>query len=175
MQKLYCYVDETGQDTGGALFSVCSTLLAIERESRKRNKWQKTDDTVKLAFLNALLSRKSLLYHRIFIQHFFDTKNYVASTAEAIERSIRAAGRIDCPALIYIDGLRKHEVGDAAVRLRARGVRTEKVKGVRKDENNAFIRLSDAVAGFVRDYLEGQDYARKYFRELIASNVITET
>lgn len=26
MQKLYCYVDETGQDTKGVLFSVCCTI-----------------------------------------------------------------------------------------------------------------------------------------------------
>jgi hypothetical protein len=33
MQKLYCYVDETGQDTQGALFLVALVLINLEGES----------------------------------------------------------------------------------------------------------------------------------------------
>lgn len=35
------------------------------------------------------------------------------------------------------------------------GVPTRKVQGVNKDENNALIRLADAIAGFIRDVMEG--------------------
>ena len=33
MQKLYCYVDETGQDTKGALFIVSVVIAENERDS----------------------------------------------------------------------------------------------------------------------------------------------
>ncbi len=39
-------------------------------------------------------------------------------------------------------------------------VAVEKVHGM-KDESNSLIRLADAVAGFVRDYFEGQPYAEE--------------
>ena len=59
------------------------------------------------------------------------------------------------------------------MRIRRYGIITEKVKGL-GDEQSALIRLSDAIAGFVRDYLEGQDYAKPFFKELLTREVITE-
>ena len=38
--------------------------------------------------------------------------------------------------------------------MRKKGIRTEKVRGL-KDERDEFIRLADAIAGFVRDAQEG--------------------
>lgn len=54
MQKLYCYVDESGQDTRGALFVVAlvitgeareqvrTALQQIEERTGKHKKWKKT-------------------------------------------------------------------------------------------------------------------------------------
>ena len=42
-----------------------------------------------------------------------------------------------------------------AVSLWRFGVPNDNVQGVVKDENNALIRLADAVAGFICDVLEG--------------------
>ncbi len=36
MQKLYCYVDETGQDTQGALFLVALVIVGQEREKLRK-------------------------------------------------------------------------------------------------------------------------------------------
>lgn len=33
MKKIYCYVDETGQDTGGKIFVVSIILTMTERDS----------------------------------------------------------------------------------------------------------------------------------------------
>jgi uncharacterized protein YgfB (UPF0149 family) len=38
-----------------------------------------------------------------------------------------------------------------------------KVRGV-KDESNSLIRLADALAGFVRDFIEGQSYTKELDR-----------
>ncbi len=187
MERVYCYVDETGQDTKGVLFSVCCTVVvsydaketleqlmrAIEEESKKKSKWQKTDYQVKLHFLDALLSHKTQLKGHIFIEHFFRIDDYSQATVGAISKSIKTSGNCEKPAIIYIDGLSKYTVKTIAVELRRHGVLTEKVKGL-KDEQDALIRLSDAVAGFVRDYMEAQEYAKKYFHRLVEAGVINE-
>ena len=65
--KLYCYVDETGQDTTGKFFIVAIVvadkrrddlqqwLEAIERDSGKRTKWMKTSDKSRCAYIEALI------------------------------------------------------------------------------------------------------------------------
>ena len=75
--------------------------------------------------------------------------------------------------VVYIDGLSKHMVNVVGVGLRRYGLMVGKVKGL-KDEQSALIRLSDAVAGFVRDYLEGQDYTKKYYAELLKVGAVIE-
>ncbi len=52
------------------------------------------------------------------------------------------------------------EVPRFARGLRARGVKLAKMRGS-KDQSSAFIRLADAIAGFMRDYIEGQPYTGK--------------
>ena len=67
-QKLYCYVDESGQDTHGELFIVAvvitddqreallSALEQIERDSGKgANKWHKTMPQRRLDYIAAVL------------------------------------------------------------------------------------------------------------------------
>ncbi|OJI06788.1 hypothetical protein BK004_02350 [bacterium CG10_46_32] len=187
MERVYCYVDETGQDTKGVLFSVCCTVVvsynakekleqlmyAIERVTKKKSKWQKTDHQVKLRFLDALLAHRTQLKDHIFIEHFFNIDDYSQATVEAVSASIKTAHHQTKQAIVYIDGLSKHTIKTVAVALRHRGITTEKVKGL-KDEQNALIRLSDAIAGFVRDYLEAQVYAKRYFHRLVGARIITE-
>jgi len=187
MEKVYCYVDETGQDTKGVLFSVCCTVVVsynakekleklmhqIERESKKKSKWQKTDNKIKLNFLDSLIAHKEQLKGYIFIEHFFKIDDYSGATVEAIAKSIEVSNNQEKSAIIYIDGLNKHIIKTVAVELRHLGTKTEKIKGL-KDEQSALIRLSDAIAGFVRDYLEAQEYTKKYFHRLVKAGVIRE-
>lgn len=56
-------------------------------------------------------------------------------------------------ATIYIDGLPKNRRRLHSTELRKLWIRTRKIMGVRKDENNALTRLADALAGFLRDAL----------------------
>lgn len=73
-QKLYCYVDETGQDTEGKLFLVAVVLKKIEdleilekklekiEEStgKKQAKWKKISWKLKSKYLEELLKIKEL-------------------------------------------------------------------------------------------------------------------
>ena len=74
MQHLYCYVDETGQDTKGRIFLVAvviaeggaraeleGQLLAIEEESvKRRTKWQRATFERRLAYLQSILRLEGL-------------------------------------------------------------------------------------------------------------------
>src|SRR5205814_353669 len=56
---------------------------------------------------------------------------------------------------VLVDGLRNTERNGYAAGLRNLGVRTHRVKGL-DDEQDVFIRLADAVCGFLRDAFDDQ-------------------
>ena len=49
----------------------------------------------------------------------------------------------------------------------------KKIRGL-WDDSDEFIRLADAPAGFVRDYLEGQTYAGPLYLDGVSTGVIQE-
>ncbi|MBI4040034.1 hypothetical protein HY389_01625, partial [Candidatus Daviesbacteria bacterium] len=70
-QKLYCYVDETGQDTQGRVFivsviitkedreEITKILEKIEKDSGKgKTKWYKTKAEFKITYLERMLATK---------------------------------------------------------------------------------------------------------------------
>ncbi len=63
---------------------------------------------------------------------------------------------------VVIDGLNKREADLMRINLRGLGVKYKTIRGM-KDEQSVFLRLADALAGFMRDYLEGESYAKKLF------------
>jgi hypothetical protein len=66
---------------------------------------------------------------------------------------------------VLIDGLPKSLIPEAGAALRRLRVKTFKVRGVRKEETDALMRLADAVCGFVRAALEGKpDFVRLFER-----------
>ncbi|OGL90103.1 hypothetical protein A3J36_01490 [Candidatus Uhrbacteria bacterium RIFCSPLOWO2_02_FULL_54_37] len=109
----------------------------------------------------------------MYVEHFYRIVDYTEATIEAIARSVGRSPHPGVPVVVYIDGLSKHMVNVVGVGLRRYGLMVGKVKGL-KDEQSALIRLSDAVAGFVRDYLEGQDYTKKYYAELLKVGAVIE-
>ncbi len=74
-QKLYCYVDETGQDTKGALFIV--VVLVTDDEK----------DKLELFLEKALAPTK--LKGKVFYRIEKNTKAYEAQTIIATEQAIR--------------------------------------------------------------------------------------
>ena len=86
-QKLYCYVDETGQDTEGRLFLVsvvvteqeqeafARELERIEAESGKRHiKWHKSSVARKIAYIKAVLACP-IFQRTIFFSHYTNSKS----------------------------------------------------------------------------------------------------
>jgi len=185
MQKLYCYVDESGQDTEGALFlaalvitgkereNLRQLLVGIEKRSGKiKRKWKHTSVKQRQAYLQQILNEK-YFQGKLYYQEFSQTTDYLTCIIAAIANGITHYAKQEYKAVILIDGLGREERKIVGKRLRMRQIRTEKVRGVR-DESDEFIRLTDALAGFVRDAGEGEQYAQALYQKALINGIITK-
>lgn len=176
MQKLYCYVDESGQDTFAqarrkqifvvavAVLEKDKDLLAklceqYERASGKgKFKWGKAGHTERLRYLKLIFSDDrfiSSLRYSIFLKI---DKKFDQATIQTIARAILwKIPTAPYDANIFIDGLAKSRREYYRVGLRQLGISVGKIRGVAKDENNSLVRLADALAGFIRDANDGED------------------
>ena len=164
MQKLYCYVDETGQETVGAIFIVSIVVIDKEKDQllklceqletlsgKHKDKWGATKHDRRMRYLRHIFADdrfKGKLRYSLF-RH---TREYDASSVEAIAKAVLWDKPVKSyTSIIYVDGLSKTKRRDYAVALRRFGIPIRKVMGVAKDESNAFTRLADSIAGFVGD------------------------
>jgi hypothetical protein len=184
MRKLYCYVDESGQDTKGRIFlvsvvitekernEISDFLIKIEKETGKHLlKWQKTDFDIRNDYLLRIL-RCNLLKHSIFFSKY-ESKAYVDLTILTVAKAIYQRAQGDYKATILVDGLNKKGTHKFASGLRKLKIRVRKVRGI-KDQSDPLIRLADAMAGFLRDYKEKQNYAKKFFEQAVENQIIKE-
>jgi len=186
-KKLYAYVDESGQDTRGLLFvvsvlilenevnEICKELEKIEIESKKKNvKWNKARHEFREAYIESILKTEKLR-GKIFFEMFGDTKKYIEMTSFATAKAIlKKSGKDDYKVTVFVDGFKKKEIEIFSKGLRDLNIRTRKIRGVKKDENNAFIRLVDAICGLVRDKEDGNEWAGKITAKLIKERFIRE-
>ena len=187
VKKLYCYVDETGQDTEGKLFIVSVVVTSderdallklcedIEKESGKgKFKWGKSEKKRRLKYLKRIFETK-IFKDKLRYSVFRDSKDYDLATIMSVAKALHFKEPKGYTTLVYVDGLsrsKRHEYGS---QLRKLGVPTKKVQGVTKDENNALTRLADAIAGFVRDALEkDQRDVEKLFRKAVADKYLVK-
>lgn len=176
-EKLYCYVDESGQDTKGRLFivsviitkddrdEICNLIEELEKRSgKKATKWLRSKVKIKIAFIKAVINSRSFR-GKIYFTIVKNNTNYQQITFEAIALAIRCAKTTDkYKASIFIDGLSRPAEKSAGPIIRNLGIRTEKVRGV-IDESYPLIRLADAMAGLIKEKCEGIGYAEKLYKE----------
>lgn len=187
--KLYCYVDETGQDTLGRLFIVSVIITDSNREEvrkackdieakvGKHQKWIRTEHQRQTAYIREILKTPQL-HGRLMFAVFTDTTQYQACVVQAVANALDSAGLEEYKATVLIDALPKAHETQVASQLRrsARGTggKVQKVRGIRKDENDILIRLADALCGFVRAASQGREDARALFRQGIAAGTIKD-
>ncbi|MEK7278842.1 MAG: DUF3800 domain-containing protein [Chloroflexota bacterium] len=185
-RKLYCYVDESGQDTQGSLFIVTVVIVSADRESLRelldrieavsgkgKKKWTKATRKQRQAYLEQVI-RKAEFRGKVLYARFADTRDYLVCVLRALGQAIMiAAGGQPYRATVLIDGLGKDERHRVAAGLRQQQLSVDKIRGLR-DESDAFIRLADAMAGFVRDWIEGDAYSERLYREAVERGVIRE-
>lgn len=169
MQKIYCYVDESGQETGGKVFVVSVVVImdnrdellhlceSIEKATGKGiRKWRRTNHERRMAYLREVF-RDDRFTGTLRYSVFRGNRDYDLSTVVAITKAVRWRAPDDpFRTMIYIDGLPKNKRAWYANQLLGLGLQNKQVRGVRKDESNALIRLADAVAGLLRDSLANE-------------------
>jgi len=183
MEPLYCYVDETGQDTFGKFFlvsvvvtgsareSIRRTLRAIEKETGKRTKkWTKSTLRQKVAYIERVLDDK-LFSEGIFYAEYAGTTDYPTLVMKTLARVLNSLDPHSRKIVVFIDGIGRTERRRVAVTLRRQGIRTKKVRGLHH-ESDEFIRVADAVAGFVRDYLEEKEYAIGIYKRAVKHRIL---
>ena len=186
MQKLYCYVDETGQDTEGEFFIVSviiteedrddltKILETIEQASGKgKVKWIKAKKQARIAYIEAVLSEERFKGTLNYGVHR-DTKDYLSKTVLTTARAILAYVEGKHKATVLVDGLQKSQVRWFGKALRHLNVSTRKVSGVKKEETDALMRLADAIAGLTRAAILGREELQKLFEKARKEGYIKE-
>ena len=168
-KKIYCFVDETGQDTNGKLFIVSIVLSEgeidklekrierIEKLSSKGNiKWSRSRDRIRIAFIEEIC-KEFKGEKKLRFSVFKGTRDYDLATLNAISKAIHYDTQDIYKANVYIDALSKTKRRFYGSELRKLGISVNKVQGIVKDENHPIVRLADAVAGWSRDAIENDD------------------
>jgi hypothetical protein len=186
MKKLYCYVDETGQDTLGKLFIVAiivtdeqrdkleTFLESLEMESgKKKRKWIKARTKEQVAYIEGFIASNApaQLFARVFtgrVDAYDDLEVMAATQAINLYREKHGIAD-DYKVTIAIDGLTKSLRPRVGRSFRLLGVKTRNVHGER-DQSSPIIRLADAVAGLVRDSVEGCPEFKKLESKLKMNN-----
>jgi hypothetical protein len=189
-KKIYCYVDETGQDTAGRLFVVVAVMISGDRQEilafleaaedrsggRRRPDWSKSNRRRLEKYLDEVI-RPGPLTGRVFYQVFKASREYERLTAETVIHALRTfalrEGLKDFKATIIVDGLTQ----TAAHRLRrfllGHGIRIDKIRGER-DESSAFLRLADAMARPLRRAQESDWPSRAFIQKAKKDGVLIE-
>ena len=165
--KLYCYVDESGQDTQGRLFLVAVVVTGEEREQLRglceeledrsgkgSRKWSKTSAVRRIAYAQGIVDQR-LFVGKLHYAVFEGTTDYLAATVGAIAETLEDEAAEDYDATVFIDGLSRSLERAVGLSLRRSGAHVKKVRGL-DEEYDALMRLADAVCGLVRGALEGE-------------------
>ena len=116
-QKIYAFVDESGQETLGALFLVSvvvtdqeyetlnDLLLELERQSKKGlGKWGKTRFEYRVSYISAVIAQP-LFRELIYFSRYTETKAYFDLTVATTAKAIAAKDQLQRPATVVVDGL----------------------------------------------------------------------
>src|SRR3954451_11036846 len=186
MQKLYCYIDETGQDTLGSFFVVSVVVFGEERNDAEilletieqktgkgKVKWRIAKPKFKQAYMEAILAEE-LFQERLSYAIYKDSTDFLQNTAHATHLAVtHYATSADYKATIIVDGLEGSNEQRFRNSIRDLGVCFKTVRGVR-DEANAFVRLADALSGFVRAGLNEHEIFTPMLKQAQAKQYILE-
>ncbi|MBI5122797.1 DUF3800 domain-containing protein [Candidatus Roizmanbacteria bacterium] len=184
--KLYCYVDETGQD-GLHKFFLVSVVITdqIKKEGlenqlneietstgKKKSKWTKTNSKIRQKFIKEIINVKDLK-KSIFYSMYPDGKAYTHLTSLSVAKAVLAKEENNYSVTVIIDGLTKKDTEKIRIDLKQLKVKYDNIRGM-KDEQSVFLRLADCFAGFIRDYIEKQPYAQQLFKKLKEKEIVIE-
>ena len=185
MQKIYCYVDESGQDAGSEFFIVTAVVSDKEQELLRKKlceiesstklgarKWHKSCFDRKSQYLQLVLE-KGVAKGEIYFGHYRKPVPYFLPMLETLEKSIfdKAAG--DYSAIIYVDGIDKKKAAELTNALRIRKIKLGLVRS-RRDESEPLIRLADRWAGCIRAAFLNKEKEKEIFQKAKNMNYFKE-
>jgi Protein of unknown function (DUF3800) len=187
-QKIYAYVDESGQDDDSKVFIVVSVvtvnnqdqlreqLLKVEEDANTHAlKWNQSRHDRRMKYLSLVLQRK-IGAGFVFMGRFKKPVPYFHPIASVIEKAVKQAmGGEKYLAIVRVDGINKKIAVALTNALRANGVSLKQVKG-KRDEGEVLIRFADMWAGCVRGALlnEKDDDVLFLFREALRTGYLKE-
>ncbi len=174
-QKIYCYVDESGQDSKSREFIAVAIIVPRKmRETGQRQlinleksmktfglKWHKTKLDRALNYLKAVVDQK-IAKGQTYIGYFKKPTPYFFPIVDTIENAIKETMQNNkaYQATIYIDGNDKKKSLEVTNVLRSHGIRLHRVRSAR-DESEPMIRLADMWAGCARSATLGNKQSHK--------------
>jgi hypothetical protein len=159
--------------TGEAREGLRKKLRTIERVSGKQaKKWSKARLTERVAYLQSVFQLGELT-GCIYYARYHDTRAYVDLMIFSTAKALHAQGAALRQATVIVDGLSRPERPRFAAGLRKLRLRVHKVRGAR-DQSDELIRLADAIAGGVRDSLEGDAIIRPLFAQAERRGLVHE-
>ena len=133
-------------------------------------KWKKTRPIIRQAYLEHVLTIRKLRGGVFYAVHA-ESKEYITLTGASIVKALSQKAVGNYRAFISIDGLNSSEERRIKAELKRYRIPYRRVSGTR-DEASACIRLADAIAGFIRDYAEGEAYTKELFHRLEQAGII---
>lgn len=184
-QKLYCYVDETGQDATASFFVVVAVVTAEEQDRLRdalldieqtagtgHRKWHKSRSERRLHYLKLVLER-NMPSGSVFFGEYPKPLPYFFPLLEVTEGAIKTKAESSYKARVFIDGIDRQKAAELTNALRERGVVLGLVKG-RRDESEPLIRLADMWAGCIRAASLGSEEERSLLRWALDSRYIRD-
>ena len=184
-QKLFCFVDETGQDTRSDYFIVVTivsagdqnaikdALVRIEQQSKLGGKkWHKSRSPERESFLEQVLAAR-VAEGEVFFSRYRKPLPFFLPMLETITKAIQAVAEADYQAIIYVDGIDKKKSRELTNALRLKGIKALHVRSAR-DESEPMIRLADRWAGCIRNGEEGHENAKAVYTQAVATQYLKE-
>ena len=183
LQKLYAYVDESGQDTTSPFFVVVAVVSDQDRESIRQSlidieaaantgqrKWHQSRPERRMCYLQRILDR-GLGYGVVFFGVYTKPIPFFFPMLDLLEYAIRRKAIKPYTTRVYVDGIDQKKAAELTNALRARGITLGLVKG-KRDESEPLIRLADMWAGCIRASLLGKAPERVLLDQAIATHYL---
>lgn len=162
--KINTYTDESGQDTQGRTFIVCTAivntetinitekqLLEIENKSKKIRKWHNSNSTKRKCYIDFILEQHITDSVEIYYTQYQNKLDYINLVGSHIAKTIiSCVNKQEYSSKIFVDKIDKQAMLNLGKEIRSFHIRYKKIRGI-TEEASPFIRLVDAICGMIRD------------------------
>jgi len=183
-QKIFCYVDESGQDARSKVFVVVAlvtdeditkirqTVEKVELTSGAGfRKWHKLTTIRKRKFIRLVLEQE-VAKGDIFYGMYEKPIPYFLPMLNVLEKAIKLRAPKNYQANVYVDGIDKKKARELTNALRVEGVSLSHVRN-KQDESESLIRLVDRWAGCIRSSLENKNEETAFVKKAQKQGYLT--